>query len=159
MMHNEHVIICGLGHVGFRVFELLSSLGMQITVISDRTADDKRDKAMASGCRYLEADAQSDSVLLDAGIREAHCIMALTDDDLANISIINDARRLNPAIRIIARMYDTELGAHIAREFRICNIFSTSSIARRYSSTPWPPLAAGHHHTGKPDLLHPRKQQ
>lgn len=129
MMHNEHVIICGLGHVGFRVFELLSSLGMQITVISDRTADDKRDKAMASGCRYLEADAQSDSVLLDAGIREAHCIMALTDDDLANISIINDARRLNPAIRIIARMYDTELGAHIAREFRICNIFSTSSIA------------------------------
>ena len=47
MKQNDTVIICGLGHVGFRVFELLDSLGMVLTVISDRALTERINRVTA----------------------------------------------------------------------------------------------------------------
>ena len=48
-----------------------------------------------------------------AGITEAHTLVIATSDDALNLSIMMQARVLNPQIRIINRFYNTNLGERL----------------------------------------------
>ena len=126
---KAHVIICGLGHIGFRSFELFQQLGICVAVITNKTNDDWRKKVEESGGEFLLGDARSDDLLIKAGITEAIAVLAVTDQDLVNVSIVMDARRLNSKIRIVCRLFDTNLGKHISEAFNVSQIFSTSELA------------------------------
>jgi|GEM_PF-6591612 len=126
---KDHIIICGLGHVGFSTFEILRLAKQKIAVISDQTDDEWRWQVEATGGIFLEGDARSDKLLIKAGIKEAKAILALTDKDMVNVSIIIDARNLNPNIKIISRMFDTDVGKHISEAFKVHQVFSTSELA------------------------------
>lgn len=126
---KDHIIICGLGQIGFRTFELLARANKKITIISNKTSDDLRWQIEEAGCVFLLGDARNDKLLIKAGIEHATCILALTDQDMVNVSIMMDARKLNPHIRIIARMLDTDLGRHIAEAFDVHQVFSPSELA------------------------------
>lgn len=126
---KEHVIICGLGHIGFRSFELFQQLGMKVAVITDKTSDDWRKKVEDSGGLFFLGDARNDELLKKAGIQNAASILAVTDQDLVNVSVVMDARRLNPKIRIVCRLFDTNLGKYISEAFGVSQVFSTSELA------------------------------
>lgn len=126
---KDHIIICGLGHIGFRSFELLSRLDMKVAVITDKTPEDWQRKVEASGGLFIHGDARSDELLIKAGIESASAILATTDQDLVNVSVAMDSRRLNPKIKIICRLFDTNLGKHISEAFNVSQVFSTSEIA------------------------------
>ncbi len=126
---KDHVIICGLGHVGFRSFELLQQLGVKVAVITDKSPEDWRKKVEAAGGLFLIGDASNDELLLKAGIQQASAILAVTDQDLVNVSVVMDARRLNSKIRIVCRLFDTDLGKHISEAFAVSHVFSTSELA------------------------------
>lgn len=129
MIMKDHIIICGLGNIGYRTFELLAQANQQIVVISDMIRDEWRWQIEAMGGTFLLGDARNDKLLIEAGIKDAKAILALTDQDMVNVSIVMDARNLNPTIKIIARMLDTKLGKHISDAFGVHQIFSTSKIA------------------------------
>jgi Trk K+ transport system NAD-binding subunit len=126
---KNHIIICGLGHIGFYTFALLLRTKKDIVVISTKDNEDWRWQAEAAGCTVLLGDARDDKLLIKAGIESADCILALTDQDMVNVSIMMDARKLNPNIRIVARMFDTEMAKHIADAFRVQQIFSIYELA------------------------------
>ncbi len=126
---KDHVIICGLGHIGFRSFELLNLLGMKVAVITDKAPDDWQKKVVDSGGQFIIGDARSDELLVQAGISNATAVLAVTDQDLVNVSVVMDARRLNPNVRIVCRLFDTNLGKHISEAFNVNQIFSTSELA------------------------------
>lgn len=126
---KDHVIICGLGHIGFRCFELFQQMGMRVAVISDAAPDDWKQRVEQSGGIYIPGDARSNRLLLQAGIRDAASILAVTDQDMVNIEASVDARRLNPSVRIVCRLFDTNLGKHISNAFNISQIFSASELA------------------------------
>jgi voltage-gated potassium channel Kch len=126
---KDHVIICGLGNIGFRTFELLIQAHQQIAVISDATHDEWRWQVEKAGAKFYAGDARNDTLLIKAGIQHAKAILAVTNHDMVNVSIAMEARNLNPDIRIIARMYDTDLGDHIAEAFGVHQVFSTSALA------------------------------
>lgn len=90
-------IVCGFGRFGQALFEALSGEGITCTVV-------EADPALAACVpgsiigRGTEAE-----VLLQAGIGEASGIIAGTDNDTNNLSIIITARRLNPKLFVIAR--------------------------------------------------------
>ena len=48
-----HVIICGLGHIGFRSFELFQQLGIKVAVITDNTSEDWRKKVESVGGLFI----------------------------------------------------------------------------------------------------------
>lgn len=123
------VIICGLGQIGFRCFELLRAAGYGVCVITTSTTDDWMQIVIASGGRVIRGDARSDKHLVDAGIQRAIGIIVATDQDIVNVSIAMDARRLNASIRIVCRMFDTNLGRHIQESFGVTQVFSTSELA------------------------------
>lgn len=124
-----HVIICGLGHIGFRSFELFQQLGMKVAVITDKTSEDWRKKVEDAGGLFFLGDARNDELLKKAGVQDASSILAVTDQDLVNVSVVMDARRLSPKIRIVCRLFDTNLGKHISEAFDVSQIFSTSELA------------------------------
>jgi Trk K+ transport system NAD-binding subunit len=125
---RDHVIICGLGEIGFHVFTLLQRAGIQTTIISNRTHEEWIWQIQHSGNIFIYADARDDNVLLEAGIKEAKALIVLTNNDHVNFSIAIDAKKLNANIKIISRIYDTELGNLVAEAFGIEQVFSTSEL-------------------------------
>jgi Trk K+ transport system NAD-binding subunit len=124
---SNHIIIAGLSHVGYRCLGLLAQLGQPAAVIT-REVDDWRLPAQ-SHCTVLHGDVHDEKVLRDAGIERARAIIVATDDDLTNVSISLNARRLNPRIVIVARLFDQTLATHLEESVHIDRVLSTSALA------------------------------
>ena len=58
----------------------------------------------------LVGDARLPEDLARAGIDRAACLIAVTDDDLVNISACLQAKAANPGIRTVARIFDETVG-------------------------------------------------
>ena len=70
---TDHVIVCGLGHVGYRIVRMLIRLGQRGTVIT-REINKDRQAAIAPHFRVIAGDARDDELLCQAGIgRRRRC--------------------------------------------------------------------------------------
>lgn len=67
----------------------------------------------ADGERVLEAVELTESVLAEAGVERAAALALVHDDDEINIRAALTARRLNPRLRLVLRLYNRRLGQHI----------------------------------------------
>ncbi|MFI5758536.1 NAD-binding protein [Streptomyces sp. NPDC051569] len=67
----------------------------------------------ADGPRLLETPELDEDVLVDAGVREAAALALVHDDDDINIRAALAARRLNPQLRLVIRLYNRKLGQHL----------------------------------------------
>ncbi|MER7576044.1 NAD-binding protein [Streptomyces sp. NPDC126514] len=63
--------------------------------------------------RVLEAAEVTEAVLADAGVERAAALALVFDDDETNIRAALTARRLNPRLRLVLRLYNRRLGQHI----------------------------------------------
>lgn len=126
---QKKVIVCGLGHVGYRIALLLRRLDCEVSAIHEQTPADWLAHAAAQGIACHAGDARDDALLDAAGIRSADVIIAATDRDMTNIAIAMDARRLNPSVAIVARLFDTRLAPRLETALGLRKAFSTSSLA------------------------------
>ncbi|GGJ49467.1 NAD-binding protein [Streptomyces brasiliensis] len=65
------------------------------------------------GERLLEAGEPTEAVLAEAGVERAAALALVYDDDETNIRAALTARRLNPRLRLVLRLYNRRLGQHI----------------------------------------------
>ncbi|GHI06057.1 potassium transporter TrkA [Streptomyces cellostaticus] len=65
------------------------------------------------GERVLEAADLTEAVLAEAGVERATALALVHDDDETNIRAALTARRLNPRLRLVLRLYNRRLGQHI----------------------------------------------
>lgn len=63
--------------------------------------------------RILEAGEATEAVLAEAGVERAAALALVYDDDETNIRAALTARRLNPRLRLVLRLYNRRLGQHI----------------------------------------------
>jgi len=63
--------------------------------------------------RVLEAAVLTEAVLAEAGVEHAAALALVHDDDETNIRAALMARRLNPRLRLVVRLYNRRLGQHI----------------------------------------------
>ncbi|QNP71185.1 NAD-binding protein [Streptomyces roseirectus] len=63
--------------------------------------------------RTLEAAEPTEAVLSEAGVTRAAALALVYDDDETNIRAALTARRLNPRLRLVLRLYNRRLGQHI----------------------------------------------
>jgi len=89
-------IVCGYGRFGAEVAADLRAEGLEVTVI-EATLATADDPAIITGS-VTESD-----VLASARPREAVALVAATDNDTTNLSVITSARKLNPSLYIVAR--------------------------------------------------------
>jgi voltage-gated potassium channel len=126
---KEHIVVCGLGHVGVRVMESLVALGKSVVAIELRREDSFGTIAEALGVPVLYGDARRDEILIDAGVRRARAIVCATNDDLANLEVAIDAKRENPAIRVVMRMFDRRMAEKMRTALDVDETFSTSALS------------------------------
>ena len=125
---QDHVVVCGLGHVGYRVVQALVSLGRPIVAIEAKT-ESFIEHVRALGIPVIQGDVRRDDLLLEAGIERARAVVCATDDDLANLEVAIDAKKVNKNIRVILRMFDQGLATKVGGVLDLDETFSTSALA------------------------------
>lgn len=76
-------------------------------------AGDSDTNAGVEAVRIMEAHEPSDEVLEEAGVDRAAALALVYDDDELNIRAALTARRLNPRLRLVIRLYNRKLGQHL----------------------------------------------
>ncbi|NUO48095.1 MAG: TrkA family potassium uptake protein [Polyangiaceae bacterium] len=125
----DHVIVIGLGHVGYRVVESLLKLGQPVVAIERTAADSFLESVRAMKVPVFLGDARRDELLVEAGIDRARAIVCSTDDDLANLEVALDAKRMNPKVRVVMRMFDQRLASKVGGALELDETFSTSALS------------------------------
>jgi Trk K+ transport system NAD-binding subunit len=125
---RDHVVVVGLGNVGYRIERLLSALRIQ-SVVLERDAESRFAAAVSAHAPVLTGDASLPENLQRAGIERAACIVAVTHDDLVNLTACLHARRLNPRIRTVARVFDDTLVEHAGDGLGVDAVVSGSRAA------------------------------
>jgi voltage-gated potassium channel len=127
--YSGHVIICGMGKVGYRVALELMKFDRDIVAIEANPDGRFLEKTKALGIPVIIADARRSENLFKAGIEEADAVIPCTDNELTNLDIALDAREINPNAKIVMRMFDPELAQRVEKGFGIHTAFSVSALA------------------------------
>ena len=127
--YQDHIVLCGLGHLGYRVLEQLVASGVPVVAIEQNENGRFVSAAKAFKIPVLIRDMTEDQALLDAGIQYARGIICCTNDDMANLEVALDSRRFNPRIRVVLRLFDQQIAAKIAGAMMVDAAFSTSALA------------------------------
>src|SRR5947209_7547281 len=110
MPMEQHIILCGLGRIGWRVLEYVRATDTPVVVVDTRCApDDPR----LHGVPLVQGDCRQPAVLEKAGIASARGVLILTSDDLVSISTALMVRHLHPDIRVVVRMFNQGLIARL----------------------------------------------
>ncbi|PKO30930.1 MAG: potassium transporter TrkA [Betaproteobacteria bacterium HGW-Betaproteobacteria-7] len=111
-------LICGCGETGGLIAHNFDRLGQAFVVIEkDELRVQELDlQDFKSDTPALAADAQIPDNLLLAGLKHPKCrgVLAVTNDDLANLGIAIAVRLLNPMIPVIARTRSHAVAANMA---------------------------------------------
>jgi len=126
---SNHVIVVGLGKLGYRVVQQLLDFGESVVAIELDADKPFIPLVRDLGVPVIVADARRGNALVSAGIDRATSIVCCTQDDLANLDIALDARERQPDVRIVLRMFDADLARKVERGFGIHTAFSTSGLA------------------------------
>ena len=125
---REHVVVCGSGRVGFRVTQELRRLGRDVVVVEKRADAPFAAVLRDQGVAVLIDDIRSPGSLQRVNVAKAAAIVCATDDDLSNLNVALDARKLNPDIRVVMRLFDDDLVERVRDNFR-AEAHSTSALA------------------------------
>ena len=125
---RDHVILCGLGKVGFRVLQKLVLLGERAVVLEKNPQCENLAWARAHGIPVRIGSGREAGIFEDLHAAAAKSIILATDDDLANLEMALDARKLKPGIHVVMRMYDQELAEKIRESMDIQLAFSTAEL-------------------------------
>jgi Trk K+ transport system NAD-binding subunit len=121
---EQHIILCGLGRIGWRVLDYLRATGTPVVAVDTRSAPgDPR----LRGVSLIHGDCRQPEVLEKAGVAKARGVLILTSDDLVSISTALQVRRLHPDVRVVVRMFNQGLITRLGKA--VHNVFALSTSA------------------------------
>ncbi len=126
---SGHVIVCGLGNIGFRVCEELVSYGERAVAIEVSTNSRFVATARRLGVAVVVGDATVREVLRQAHAPAARAVVACTNNELGNLEIALLARDLNPTQRVVVRLSDSSLAETLREAASIRLALSVPALA------------------------------
>ena len=126
---SDHIVGCGVGRVGYRVITELLNQGETVVAVNANESEEWLEPFRKRGVAVLIADARQRQTLINAGVARASAIVACTSDDLTNLDVALDARDINPKIKVVLRMFDSQLADKVSKGFNIQTAFSVSALA------------------------------
>ncbi|MEP7359089.1 MAG: NAD-binding protein, partial [Anaerolineales bacterium] len=143
--YSNHIVIVGLGHLGFRVARALHDLGESFVGIELDPEADLVSRVQTWDVPIIKGDANKLDILRAARVDRAHTVVIVTSDDTLNVQIAIHARAVNPAIRTIVRLFDDDFSREVRQAFGITAAYSASALA-----APAFAAAAADVHLGQP---------
>ncbi len=133
---HGHVLVIGLGAVGWRVVQQLHEAGRDVVVIERSERNRHLSQIRALGIPVMTADATQPETLAAAGLGAASAVAVLTSDDLANLETGLAVRdQLGARWRdtpVVLRIFDPQLAHSVKETFGFMNVRSTAALA-----APW----------------------
>ena len=108
---HRHVVLAGLGQVGFRLAQRLLEHGVPVLAVERDVAAPCVRIARQAGIPVVIADAEDRETLELAGVARAAVVAAVTSDDLANVAIGLTATEVAPAVALVLRLGDGDVAA------------------------------------------------
>ena len=131
---SRHVVLIGLGHLGFRVMDTLVEMEQDVVVIEQNVRANLVDHARRLNVPVIHDDAQRLEVLEGAGVARARAIVLCTQNDVLNLQIAFKARRLNPAIDVVIRIFDDQFAQEVAEQFGYRALSATGMAAPSFAA-------------------------
>lgn len=151
---NKHIVLIGLGHLGYRVVRRLHEIGQDVVVIELTSKPHLTDQLQRLGIPVIEDDATRLDILTSAGVARARSILLCTQNDSLNLEIALKARSLNPEIEVIIRIFDDEFAESLQTQFGFRAVSATGMAAPLFAAAAsnvdiTPPITV----EGKPHIL------
>lgn len=125
---SNHVVLIGLGHLGFRVVQQLSLIEQDVVVVQYPARPDLELKVREMGIPVIEDDGSKTEAQLAAGIPSARAVILCTQNDSLNLQMALKARSLNPSIQVIIRIFDDDFAHSLQEQFGF-RAFSATGMA------------------------------
>ncbi len=127
--YNNHIVLIGLGHLGFRVLTQLQQLGKDVVVIEIEGRAELVTQARDMSTTVLQDDGSHLPALEAAGVARARTIVVCTQNDSLNLQIAFKARKLNPDIKVILRIFDFDFASALEEQFGFRALSATGMSA------------------------------
>lgn len=127
--YKNHIIICGLGRLGFFIAEELYKKGEKILIIEPNNESPNNQYFRNLGVAVYSGNARLPGILENAGVNKARALIAVTNDDYTNLEIGLNARTYHPNLRLILRIFDDSMAQIIKEKMNIHLTLSMSAIA------------------------------
>src|SRR5581483_1788901 len=125
---SNHFIVNGSDGLTYRLAEQLSTrYGAEVVVLM--TAQQQlaaRDFADLDGVSVIVCERIDEKSLLDACLADAAGLALTVQDDVGNIHLALRAREVADQVRLVVRMYNTDLGHNIETLLGNCKVLSDS---------------------------------
>ncbi len=116
------MVVCGDNALAQRITQELGTVyGQHVTVVLPSLRGGSHGPQIAGltgrhglSVEVVEARVPDDDALVRAGIERASALALTSGDDQLNIYIALRARRLNPRVRLVIRMFNRNLGQYLA---------------------------------------------
>ncbi len=131
---NDHHILVGLGHLGFRVARSLHDLEQDVVVVEANPSAEMVASVKRMGIPVIDDNASRESTLEAASVKRAKSIILCTQNDSLNLQIALKARRLNPNIRVVLRIFDNDFAQALHEQFGFTAFSATNMAAPSFAA-------------------------
>jgi len=122
---NKHIVLVGLGHLGYRVTQKLHEMGESVVVLEINPGTHTTAAARDMGIPVIVADARHPGALEGANIKDARTIILASQNDAMNLQIALKARSINPNIQVVIRIFDEEFAHALQDQFGFIALSAT----------------------------------
>ena len=126
---SNHIVLVGLGHLGYRVVQQLHQMNQDVVVIELAPKDDLVANFKPLDIPILQGDATREAILAAAGIQRARELVLCTQNDNLNMQIAVKARTMNPNIHVIMRIFDDDFARALEKQFGFSALSATGIAA------------------------------
>ena len=126
---NQHIVLVGLGHLGYRVAQKLHEMGENVVAVEVKLGTHTTSAARDMGIPIIQADAREAGSLESANIKEARTIILASQNDSMNLQIALKARSLNPNIQVVIRIFDEDFARALQDQFGFIALSATEMAA------------------------------
>lgn len=126
---NRHIVLVGLGHLGYRVVQKLYEMGEKVVVIDLGKANDTVSAIQKMDIPFIREDATRPSTLEAANVKKARTIILASQNDAVNLQIALKARSINKDIQVIIRIFDEDFAHALQEQFGFTALSATEMAA------------------------------
>jgi len=131
---RDHVVVAGLGELGYRISRLLRLSGVECAVVSP-VAEDRFSGAAGSRAPLLTGSIRLEENLFRANLGSATALIACSDDSLSNIEAGMRAHRLSKEnrepLRIVTRVFSDGWAVQAAEGFGVEEPMISADVAAK----------------------------
>ena len=126
---NNHTILVGLGHLGYRIADKLQNMDNEIVIIEINPQADLLSTIQSRNIPIIQEDGRHPTALDAAGVKKAKTIILCTQNDSVNLQIALKARSINPLINVVIRIFDEDFAESLHDQFGFTALSATEMAA------------------------------